>query len=437
MWDYICPKCRKEVKKNSHKCPFCNEWYGKPLRVPPRILKDPKALEDYVHKHVFPRVSKFQRGYLAQFFTEYLNSGWEDSGGTDPTDNGKWDGYWESPTVVGSPVFEGDYALEIDSNSEGVYKNFTEVTEAHGRFYFRFPTAPISGYRYEIASLTRAGWYNLSAAEVYNDGGTLKWRLTVYESGGEATYTAGSPNPVVDTWYCVEIDFDRNAANGAHLWVDGNLLLTCSGTTHYSECNRFRLRYHDNGYVEAAVYYDCAVLADTYIGPESTAQTYTKTWTTDTLFKKLGIPKTLSVDTAFQKQDIPITFKLNAAFQKSFTTQKQIDTLLQKPDILETFGIDVDFLKRDVIKSFAVDAHFSALATHTISRQMDVLFKKLDTSKTFGLDVYFGLVAAETRGKTFGLDVIFAYKVKLPELWLDEEGKVVLNLSKPYTWVGS
>ena len=122
----------------------------------------------------------------------------------------------------------------------------------------------------------------------------------------------------------------------------------------------------------------------------------------------MGIPKTLNVDAAFQKQDIQ-----------------------------ETFGIDAEFLKRDIVKSFTVDARFGALMTHTISKEIDVLLKKLDLTKNFRLDTYFGSGEAETYSKTFGVSVIFAYKVRLPELWLDENGKIVLNISKPYTWVGS
>ena len=61
----------------------------------------------------------------------------------------------------------------------------------------------------------------------------------------------------------------------------------------------------------------------------------------------------------------------------------------------------------------------------------------MDATKSFGVDIYFGAVEAETYAKSFGLGVIFAYKVRLPELWLDENGKIVLNISKPYTWVGT
>jgi hypothetical protein len=165
--------------------------------------------------------------------------------------------------------------------------------------------------------------------------------------------------------------------------------------------------------------------------------TYTKTWQTDVLFKKLGITRTFGVDSdfkkpditkslaadaAFQKQGIPETFGLDAAFQKSFILQKQVDAL---------------FKRFDVLKSFALDARFGALMTQTISKQIDALLKRLDATKAFGLDIYFGSAEAETYAKTFGVSVIFAYRVRLPELWLDENGKIVLNVSKPYTWVGT
>ena len=103
----------------------------------------------------------------------------------------------------------------------------------------------------------------------------------------------------------------------------------------------------------------------------------------------------------------------------------------------KTWTTDALFKRFDMLKSFAVDASFGVLMTQTISRQIDVLLKRLDVTKTFGLDVYFGPVTAETYSKNFALDAIFAYKVRLPELWLDENGKLVLNVSRPYAWVGS
>ncbi len=103
----------------------------------------------------------------------------------------------------------------------------------------------------------------------------------------------------------------------------------------------------------------------------------------------------------------------------------------------KTWTTDALFKRFDILKSFALDARFGALMTQTISRQIDVLLKRVDATKTFGLDAYFGPAEAETYMRDFALDVIFAYKVRLPELWLDENGKLVLNISKPYTWVGT
>jgi hypothetical protein len=148
----------------------------------------------------------------------------------------------------------------------------------------------------------------------------------------------------------------------------------------------------------------------------------TTTFGVDSALKKTDITKSLAADTTFQKQDLPKIFSLDTAFQLSSVAQKQVDSL---------------FKKLDASENFAVDALFVALMTHTISKQVDVLLKKLDEIASFGLDTRFGQVEAETYSRSFGLSVIFAYRVRLPELWLDENGKMVLNISKPYVWVGT
>lgn len=88
MFDYICPRCRLDVHKKSKYCVHCGEKFGQPLKVPPKILKDARKLEDYVHKVIFPKISDFQRVYLKQYFTEFFNSGFEESGEFGKTDQG-------------------------------------------------------------------------------------------------------------------------------------------------------------------------------------------------------------------------------------------------------------------------------------------------------------------------------------------------------------
>ena len=70
MWEYICPKCRKTVKANSHHCPHCGERFPQAIRIPPTMLKDVKKLEYYVRRDVMPRISKFQRNCLARCFVK-------------------------------------------------------------------------------------------------------------------------------------------------------------------------------------------------------------------------------------------------------------------------------------------------------------------------------------------------------------------------------
>jgi hypothetical protein len=142
----------------------------------------------------------------------------------------------------------------------------------------------------------------------------------------------------------------------------------------------------------------------------------------DALFKKLDAARAFGADSAFKKPDITKNLTADAAFQKSLITQKQLDAF---------------FKRLGILKGFAVDVRFGALMTQTMSRQIDALLKRQDAAKFFGLDVQFGSVEAETYSVTFGLGVIFAYRVRLPELWLDENGKLVLNISRPYTWVGT
>lgn len=57
-----------------------------------------------------------------------------------------------------------------------------------------------------------------------------------------------------------------------------------------------------------------------------------------------------------------------------------------------------------------------------------------EQTRAFNLDAAF---QKRDNTKSFALDAVFAYKVRLPELWLTENGKLVLNISKPYTWVGT
>jgi hypothetical protein len=433
-------------------------------------------MSEYAHKVLAPKLTQKQRELLFQYFTELFSDGFESG------DLSAWDGSYADNgcSVVGSDTsypHHGSYNLKATIYAGGSARWALARKQLNGAYnpvHIRamncvFENEPDTSDTYRVMSFTNEAHGSAVAyagIKYYNS--AWRWWIYVRDNESFVNYYGGPVN--FDTEYCMEFCvYSHGSAGYARLYVNGELEVEATGLDNDDRDLNYAnvgFAYSAAGSSEAVFYADCVVVADTYIGPEATEQTYTKTWTTDALFKKLGLPKTLSMDTAFQKQDIPETFGLDVAFQKRFITQKHvdaffkklgipktlnIDTALQKQNIPETFGldaafqasfitqkhIDIFFKKFNIIENFAVDAHFGALTTQTMSKQVDVLFKKLDATATFGLDTYFGAVETQTYTETFGLDVVLAYKVRLPELWLDENGRIVLNISRPYTWVGT
>lgn len=222
MWDYICPRCRREVKPNSYKCPYCGECFPFPLKVPPKCLKNSETLEAYVHKHVFPLVSASQRKYLAQFFTTLFSDGFESG------DFSAWTGTnvgsGQLLEVQSSVVHHGSYAMHAkvttDSRNAYCYKSFTSsANPIFARAYVRFPVFPSKFFRFLVFK---------------NASGSTVWALAINPSGGSyyvnieryfpGYYTASltSFTPSVDTWYCFEVEFYKAASGGYYkVYVDG------------------------------------------------------------------------------------------------------------------------------------------------------------------------------------------------------------------------
>src|SRR3989337_2094782 len=111
MWEYICPKCRKGVKQSAHQCTHCSEKFPLAIRVPPSFLKDPEKLEAYVHKHIFPRVSEFERNYLTKYFTVIFSDGFESG------DFSAWTGTVGGPTVSNVQAHHGTYSCRASGSA--------------------------------------------------------------------------------------------------------------------------------------------------------------------------------------------------------------------------------------------------------------------------------------------------------------------------------
>ena len=282
MWDYICPRCRRKVSKNSHECPHCGELYGVPLRVPPRCLKDKKALEDYVHEHIFPKVSAGQREYLARFFTEFFSDGFESG------DFSAWSG-----TSVNGATIEvaSDYAKQgaysckvsgLDGTAEGgwVYKDLgTAYSELYVRQYWRIDGEPEGSGFWHVGPYVAISGSSDKAKPVFNFA-TDKWGIHYRDSGGSwvVSYESGTSTVNIGTWYCVELHVKGDNPNSVlELWVDGVQKLSLTGLSLEYESWQYVFvgdRWVEQGQTVArTVWVDCVVVADAYIGLEG-GQTY-------------------------------------------------------------------------------------------------------------------------------------------------------------------
>lgn len=276
-WDCICPKCKREVTRKSRKCPFCGENYGVPLRVPPKILENPKALEDYVHTHVFPKISAWQREYLASFFSTMFASGFE--GGN----FGEWTGTsvssGQSLTVQSSVKHHGSYGAYMDYDGTGAaprncrcYKTFTR---GKGPYYARayvYVDALSTNGRVAVLGLMDSVSSTYSAVVTLTSSLNIEfyWR----DNAGEHSATS-STSLSLDTWYCLEVNYYCHASAGeARVWLNGTEVSDVSKTglandTRYADrmdCGSNYVSYTTTG--TADIYFDCAVLADAHIGTE-------------------------------------------------------------------------------------------------------------------------------------------------------------------------
>ena len=260
MWDYVCPACREEVPKNSHECPHCGEKYPLALKLPPFFLKDPKKLDEYVHKHVFPRISEFERNYLTQYFTTIFSSGWETG---EVTDGGIWTKV-NNPTVTTSPVHHGSYALQCDATRELVYK-FISNNPCYLRFYLYRHSTPTAN------TIIAALYDNQYATDVRT---YINTSNVLYLHAPSGDYSSGVTLSV-DTWYCIEICRVIGSGNGlAKLWVDGTLKV--DRTTETISGNSYEVNLGLCSYSGSFTgYFDCVVCADAYIGTEATLKTVT------------------------------------------------------------------------------------------------------------------------------------------------------------------
>ncbi len=252
------------------------------------MLKDKKALEDYVHTRIFPKVSVRQREYLAQFFTEIFSDGFESG------DFSAWTGTYadtgQTLTVSNEHPHHGTYSEKVictdASLSAYAYTEWTTVETVYARFYVYVTEAVLSAdtrnlvfamfhdKSYSIGSTGRA-----EKLRVGIKGSTRQWYVTYSDdaTAGAGSYTGDAIS--LNTWYCVEMMHTHgDGTNGVYrVWVNGTLLVEWTGLdTNDFKANRLKIGkvggwYDANDY--GTWYIDCVVVADTYIGQETAGVT--------------------------------------------------------------------------------------------------------------------------------------------------------------------
>jgi len=268
LWSYICPRCKREVKRNSHKCPYCGERYGKPLKVPPRFLKSKEALERYVHEKIFPRISAKQREYLAQFFTTIFEDGFESG------DFSAWSGTTGSPSVVSDVKYQGSYAAKFSYTSPWqtirCYKTGLNTNPAFVRTYFRFDTLPPNdGNYFTVLFCEDTGWGDIYEVGIKNVGGNYQLMLHIWRPSNSYYYSENI-NFQTNTWYCLEVKFYADASNGEYrVWLGGQEKITVTGlNTSGNNLDIVSVGCNSGHLSTLTIWHDCVVVADTYIGEE-------------------------------------------------------------------------------------------------------------------------------------------------------------------------
>ena len=397
---FICPKCKKEVKSNSHQCPRCNEKYPLALKVPFKGFKNTEALGLYVHEKIFPRITEAQRQYLKQYFTVYA--------GPDDFEDNTYDA-WSGTVVTTNETIavsteqarSGTHSSKSTSNgssaTENSYFYYTvNLAEFYARVYVYISSHNATANGDLISFIRGRQSTNLLAHfGMRVTSGTLRWWMQCRSGTSYIdNYTASGVAPSTGQWYCVEGYWLKHAtAGGTTMWVDGTQILSTMtrDTDNYGNCDRIGFGIAETGgTVTAVVYADDAVVSDTYNG--LAVSTYTTAFTTGANFLK-NISKDFTLNTALLKnlqKEVTAAASLQKTLTAPFTANSSLQGTLLKQvtantNLLASFTKEItsnaDLLKSQN-KQFTSNANLLITTTKlfSIASNLQITFSKPLTS---------------------------------------------------------
>jgi hypothetical protein len=261
---FFCPKCKNPIEQNTQQCPYCGEKFplNFAVKCPRKLLQreHEKELSAYVHQKIFPSLSETHRNYLARYFTTFFTNGFEEG------DLSAWDSTGGTPEASTTSPYTGTYCLKLDGDYDRVFKTITSSDVMYAQARVKWTSNPDSGQNFSLFFIEHSNWNMVVGANIYNDSGTIKWRLAYLDSGFTEQYvTVSSPNPTTNTWYLVELYFDKTTGTGK-LYVDGVELASTTSVITYYQATEILLINVKSGGTSPTIYYDDIVVADAYIG---------------------------------------------------------------------------------------------------------------------------------------------------------------------------
>jgi len=184
----------------------------------------------------------------------------------------------ETSTTVNTQAYKGSYSAKFTSNGGGgteyayCYKTISSSTELFARGYFFVSQSGIADESDRFYFIIfRAGSNAVAYAGWKKTGGVVEWSLIV-RNGAGYVYAYSTTSPVLNHWYCVELHWKGDAANGlGELWADGVKVCSIAGgnTAYYGNVNQVRFGLPQiTNCASTTIYCDSAKAAKTYIGIE-------------------------------------------------------------------------------------------------------------------------------------------------------------------------
>jgi len=215
---------------------------------------------------------------LVLLFPVYVEAQAIFSDGFESGDFSAWTGTTTSGsgtiTVVTERAHHGIYSAKSykpnSLSSAYVYKTFTAASTIYVRFYLYLSSWTASSGQYDVLFVIRRTGITRFMFMLKEPDRYLYIR---YESGGSNYYVQSATTFPLNTWVCIEVEYDKT--NGEYrVYMDGAEVsdLTQTGKSITDNADEVSFGFRAFGGAYGTAYFDCVVVADTYIGPEPVEQ---------------------------------------------------------------------------------------------------------------------------------------------------------------------